>query len=293
MHLWSKSCERLERSSFARAITRRHSCTLKQTRMVYQPHERFEALTDLPVVHGRTLNPFNRRLSPGGSSGGEGALVGFRGSPIGLGADGGGSIRSPAANNGLFGMKQTSGRVPLRGCTLSMTGCTSFPVVVGPICRSARDNDYFLKTIISAEPSRTEQDLVPLPWRPVSFDGKIKIGIMADDGVVRPHPPVLAAVEATKKVLAAHPDFDLADWTPWRHDEGYDIVRQLYFQDGGAENYSIMDETGEPPLPLSDWVMKESHTKKLTIAEAWVLNDKRDTFRSELLPSIAIINHVY
>ncbi|TLD39247.1 hypothetical protein E2P81_ATG00234 [Venturia nashicola] len=232
-------------------------------------------------VHGRTLNPFNRRLTPGGSSGGEGALVGFRGSPIGLGADGGGSIRSPAANNGLFGMKQTSGRVPLRGCTLSMTGCTSFPVVVGPICRSARDNEHFLKTIIGAEPSQTEQDIVPLPWRPISFNGKIKIGIMADDGVVRPHPPILAAVEGTKKVLAAHPAFEVADWTPWRHGEGYDIVRRLYFQDGGAENYSIMAETGEPPLPLPDWVMKESHTKNLTIDEAWVLNDKRDTFRNE------------
>lgn len=38
-------------------------------------------------ISGRTLNPYNRRLSPGGSSGGEGALVGMRGSVIGVGTD--------------------------------------------------------------------------------------------------------------------------------------------------------------------------------------------------------------
>ena len=48
-----------------------------------------------------TTNPFNTSLTAGGSSGGEGALVGFRGSCLGIGTDIGGSIRSPAANNGM------------------------------------------------------------------------------------------------------------------------------------------------------------------------------------------------
>jgi Asp-tRNA(Asn)/Glu-tRNA(Gln) amidotransferase A subunit family amidase len=47
-----------------------------------------------------TTNPFNTTLTSGGSSGGEGALIGFRGSILGIGSDIGGSIRSPAANNG-------------------------------------------------------------------------------------------------------------------------------------------------------------------------------------------------
>jgi amidase len=49
----------------------------------------------------RTLNPFNTRLSSGGSSGGEGALVGGKGSCLGLGTDIGGSIRAPCAHNGM------------------------------------------------------------------------------------------------------------------------------------------------------------------------------------------------
>lgn len=45
-------------------------------------------------IWGRTLNPFNRNLTPGGSSGGEGALIAMYGSPLGLGTDIGGSIVS-------------------------------------------------------------------------------------------------------------------------------------------------------------------------------------------------------
>lgn len=41
-------------------------------------------------VFGRTLNPYNRALTPGGSSGGESALLAMRGSPIGVGTDIGG-----------------------------------------------------------------------------------------------------------------------------------------------------------------------------------------------------------
>lgn len=46
-------------------------------------------------VYGKTTNPFNRKLTPGGSSGGEGAIVAMRGSVVGVGTDLGGSVRIP------------------------------------------------------------------------------------------------------------------------------------------------------------------------------------------------------
>lgn len=61
-------------------------------------------------IFGRTLNPINRSLTAGGSSGGEGALVAMKGSPLGIGTDVGGSIRVPAMCNGLFGIKPSHGR---------------------------------------------------------------------------------------------------------------------------------------------------------------------------------------
>jgi amidase len=63
-------------------------------------------------VFGQSLNAFNRALISGGSSGGEGALVAAGGSVLGVGTDIGGSIRIPAALQGLYSIKPTRGRVP-------------------------------------------------------------------------------------------------------------------------------------------------------------------------------------
>ena len=69
-------------------------------------------------VFGQSVNAFNRRLISGGSSGGEAALIGARGSILGVGTDIGGSIRIPANMQGLYGLNPTIGRVPNKesGC---------------------------------------------------------------------------------------------------------------------------------------------------------------------------------
>lgn len=63
-------------------------------------------------VFGQSVNAFNKHLISGGSSGGEGALVGAQGSIIGVGTDIGGSIRIPAALQGLYGLLPSVGRIP-------------------------------------------------------------------------------------------------------------------------------------------------------------------------------------
>jgi len=54
-----------------------------------------------------TVNPLNKAFTPGGSTGGEGALLALQGSMIGYGTDIGGSIRIPSHMNGLYGLKPT------------------------------------------------------------------------------------------------------------------------------------------------------------------------------------------
>lgn len=66
-------------------------------------------------IYGYTPTPLNRKLSAGGSSGGEGALIAMRGSPLGVGTDIGGSVRIPAACNNLFGLRPSFGRFPTEG----------------------------------------------------------------------------------------------------------------------------------------------------------------------------------
>ncbi|MDP2226465.1 MAG: amidase [Moraxellaceae bacterium] len=90
-------------------------------------------------VYGRTANPYNSRHIAGGSSGGEGAIVGAGGSPFGLGADVGGSIRFPAFFNGVFGHKPTPGIVPNTGQVPLPEGAMGRNCVTGPIARRAED----------------------------------------------------------------------------------------------------------------------------------------------------------
>ena len=67
------------------------------------------------LVYGRTNNPYDVSRTPGGSSGGEAAIIAAGGSPLGLGSDGGGSIRLPVHFCGIAGIKPTTGRVPNTG----------------------------------------------------------------------------------------------------------------------------------------------------------------------------------
>jgi len=67
------------------------------------------------LLYGRTNNPYDLKRSPGGSSGGEAAIIAAGGSALGIGADSGGSIRQPAHNCGIAALKPTRGLLPHTG----------------------------------------------------------------------------------------------------------------------------------------------------------------------------------
>lgn len=90
-------------------------------------------------VYGRTKNPYDLRRTVGGSSGGEGAVVGAAGSPFGLGSDVGGSIRGPAFFNGIFGHKPSGGLIPNSGQFPSSENEAKRYLCSGPMCRRAED----------------------------------------------------------------------------------------------------------------------------------------------------------
>lgn len=81
---------------------------------------------------GRTLNPLNLECTPGGSSGGEGALVKMRGSVVGVGTDIGGSIRIPGSLCALFSLKPSLGRFPTFGARSAMPGQEAVHSINGP-----------------------------------------------------------------------------------------------------------------------------------------------------------------
>ncbi len=90
-------------------------------------------------VYGRTRNAYDHRRIAGGSSGGEGAVVGSGASPVGLGSDIGGSIRLPAFFNGVFGHKPSPGLLPNTGQFPVTHGEAGRLLTPGPLARRAED----------------------------------------------------------------------------------------------------------------------------------------------------------
>ncbi len=111
-------------------------------------------------VYGRTHNPYDRARSAGGSSGGEGAAVGCGGSPFGLGSDIGGSIRTPAFFNGVFGHKGTPRLVPNSGMFPEASGESWRLLATGPLARRAEDLMPLLRAI--AGPEDADSESVPM-----------------------------------------------------------------------------------------------------------------------------------
>ena len=163
-------------------------------------------------IIGYTWNPKNRNLSCGGSSGGEGALIGLKGSSVGFGTDIGGSIRIPAAFNGLYGLRPSAGRLPYEGMANSMDGQNSVLSVVGPLAHTAASLRLLVKSLLSQQPWLHDPLVIEIPWRDEQEkavlemiksekDGQLAFGLMKHDGVVKPYPPVQRAIEIMAKTI--------------------------------------------------------------------------------------------
>ncbi|KFZ24298.1 hypothetical protein V502_01222 [Pseudogymnoascus sp. VKM F-4520 (FW-2644)] len=229
-------------------------------------------------ITGRTFNPHNIRLSPGGSSGGESASIGFRCAAIGIASDIGGSIRLPAAFCGSYGIRPTTLRTPWNGIGLAGEGQEGIRCTLGPITNSLRDLDLFMKAVTDGKPWEEETSLVPLPWKELTLTRDFTVGVLWDDGMVHPHPPIHRAMKmAVAKMKAA--GIKTVDWKPHKHEHGMRIINDLFYPDGAASQTAALRSSGEPWLPLT----KEAfiRARMMTVPETWAVNLERETYRSE------------
>ncbi|KAG8196377.1 hypothetical protein JTE90_009593 [Oedothorax gibbosus] len=105
-------------------------------------------------VHGKTCNPYGVNRTPGGSSGGESALVGAAGSVIGIGNDLIGSIRVPCHFTGIYGHKPTMGLVSNGGVVPNPHPGMEMFISTGPMCRYAEDLIASMKVLSTHEETR-------------------------------------------------------------------------------------------------------------------------------------------
>ncbi|RVX70860.1 hypothetical protein B0A52_06016 [Exophiala mesophila] len=200
-------------------------------------------------VFGLVTNPCNRHLSAGGSSGGEGALIALFGSPLGVCTDGGGSVRLPAAWNGVYGFKPSATRIPSLGSrgvgySDSNLGCT------GVIANDVETLGLFMSSALSACPWNNDADCVAIPWNSsVRTRSKLRLGLLLDDGITHLTPPVLRVLKETQeKLAAAGHEVIVLDWSDL-HLRGSRIIFTMYTQEGGVGVREALDMSGEPPVP--------------------------------------------
>ncbi|KAL4244286.1 amidase family protein [Abortiporus biennis] len=203
-------------------------------------------------VFGRTTNPYNRYMSPGGSSGGEGALLALKGSPLGVGTDIGGSVRIPSAFCGLYTLRPSYERLPYCNAVNAQEGQESVSSVLGPMANSLSAVKRFTKSIIDAKPWSKDPLAVRKEWSDKEYSLEyhgggigLCIGMMWDNDVIKPHPPLVRAMELTKKALEAA-GHKVIDWTPHRHLDIYRNTEKIFAADAGHDYRVECEKSGEP-----------------------------------------------
>jgi len=172
---------------------------------------------------GVTRNPWSLDHTPGGTSGGSSAAVAAAMVPIALAADGGGSIRMPASNCGLVGIKPGHGVVPFPANGVSTWSRMS---EFGPLATTVADLGLMLDVLAGTDAYRA----VWPPTRP------LRIGVTADPGVagVKVHPEVQAAMDATAGALAVAGHRVETVEPPWRQGDAAPFLRRVFL--GCAED---------------------------------------------------------
>ncbi|KAI1078091.1 amidase [Whalleya microplaca] len=234
-------------------------------------------------VFGRTKNPVNSQLTCGGSSGGEGASQAFRCSALGVGTDVGGSVRIPAACNGVYGYKPTFGVIPMIGYSYSgWTGAnTGVPAVTGPLGHSVRDLALFTRVVRDAKPWTFDPAVIPniLEYENTATRKPI-VGVIHRSGLT-PHPPVRRALrEAVAKLKAS--GFEVRDFNPPDFIRIRDITEQLFTLDGLSYPKQEFGKLNEPVVPsvmkIGFWDLPAK-----TSEQNWAWNTKKLQIQKEML----------
>lgn len=152
-------------------------------------------------LHGRTKNPWNEAVTPGGSSGGEAVAVATGMSPLGIGGDMCGSLRWPAQCCGVATLKPTLGAIPRAAMPLAPFGI-ELMAVPGPLARTVADLRVAFEVMAGAH------SLDPWSYPHDAASGLVadspprRVAVSTDPGGGGTHSSVAAGVERAAGVLA-------------------------------------------------------------------------------------------
>lgn len=196
-------------------------------------------------VYGRTNNPWNVGRTPGGSSGGQAAIIAAGGSPLGLATDIGGSIRVPATFCGIAGLKPTAGRTPDSGRFSVPIGERAIVSQVGLLARDVDDVALGLEIINGGANPPVEP---PMPLGdPATVDiSRLRVAYYADDGTLAVAPAVRRAVVEAAGILAGQ-GAQVTEWRPPDVPQAMDIFFGVLSADGGRGAKALLKGNKKDP----------------------------------------------
>ncbi|XP_069088850.1 vitamin D3 hydroxylase-associated protein-like isoform X1 [Pleurodeles waltl] len=187
-------------------------------------------------IFGQTLNPRNHKKTPGGSSGGEGALIAAGGSVLGVGSDVIGSIRLPCSFCGICGFKPTGYRLSTVGFETPVRGMKTAVSMSGPMARDVDSLVLFMKATLNEDMFNLDPSVPPLPFKDEIYSSKkpLRIGYYDSDGYFLPPPSARRAVQETKALLEAA-GHELIPFVPPRIEYALnELCIRGFFADGAA-----------------------------------------------------------
>ncbi|NXF86482.1 FAAH1 hydrolase, partial [Eubucco bourcierii] len=155
------------------------------------------------LIFGQTYNPLLYTRSPGGSSGGEGALIGGGGSILGIGTDVGGSLRFPAAFCGICALKPTGKRLSKKGVVAGVVGQKAVAAAVGPMAKDVDSLALCMRALLCEDMFSLDSTVPPLPFNEEVYSGTqpLRIGYYETDFFTMPSPAMRRAVREVKEML--------------------------------------------------------------------------------------------
>jgi amidase len=235
------------------------------------------------LIYGRTNNPYDLSLSPGGSSGGESAIIAAGGSPLGLGSDAGGSVRFPAHCTGITAIKPTSGRVPRTGHFPGPGGLLDALWQIGPLARFVVDLNMVLPIIAGVD--WRDPAIVPMPLGDATkvHPKALRVAFHTDNGIETPDRETVQTVENAARALEAGVAA-VEEVRPPGIEQTYEIYLGLFTADGGAGLEELLEMAGTKKVhPLMQRVLELQHAHAKSMALFGALMGQWDAFRRSLL----------
>lgn len=196
-------------------------------------------------TYGQTNNPWNVARTPGGSSGGEAAIIAAGGSPLGLGTDIGGSVRIPAHFCGIAAMKPTAGRTPDPGRFSVPVGQQAIASQVGVLARHVEDVALGLAIINDGREADGEPPMPLGDFRAVDVR-QLRVAWYTEDGTFGVAPAVARAVREAAERLAGL-GAQVSPWTPPAAARALDLVYGIFGADGGRLMREMLGKDKQTP----------------------------------------------